>query len=125
MGNYIFCVLFFFCFVLPNLFTKRNDARIDRKSNTKVTLDSLSHFDHVVIEPCLSKTNVVKSQLMSLDHARVSGVSFALVLDGTRHHCGGILRSHRGIECGHAFILGEKVIYIYLFILEKISVESI
>lgn len=70
-----------------------------------VTTD-LSAFDAILIDPSVAHCDVVRR--LAAGRPSFDSVAFGVAKANDLHSCGGTLHSSRGIECGQAFILGDK-----------------
>jgi prolyl-tRNA synthetase len=68
----------------------------------------LAAFDAILVDPSLANVDVVRRLVAASKRPVFDTLSFAVAKDGDGHSCGGKLQSRRGIECGQAFILGDK-----------------
>jgi prolyl-tRNA synthetase len=68
----------------------------------------LSAFEAILIDPSVAQCDVVRRLVAPPVGRSFDKVAFGVAQANDLHSCGGKLHSRRGIECGQAFILGDK-----------------
>jgi prolyl-tRNA synthetase len=68
----------------------------------------LSAFEAILIDPSAAQCDAVRRIAGAAGRPTFDKVAFGVAQANDLHTCGGTLHSRRGIECGQAFILGDK-----------------
>jgi prolyl-tRNA synthetase len=85
-------------------------AHLVRDSPPAPLADStdLSGYEAILIDPSAAQCDAVRRLVAAAGRPAFDGVAFGVAQANDLHSCGGTLHSRRGIECGQAFILGDK-----------------